>query len=193
MYFAATEATEHESIRLFLDALTRFTREVVDPPVHDWHGAIGHMFRTFGNRPTLLVLDEFPFMSRVSPALPSIIQRELGPGGSGQQSSVRLVLCGSAMSVMGGLLSSQSPLRGRAGMELVIQPFRYRDAADFWEITDPHLAVLVNAVLGGTPAYRYEFTQGDSPADLDDFDPWIIRTVLNPQTPLFREARYLLA
>ncbi len=25
------------------------------------------------------------------------------------------------------------------------------------------------------------------------FDFWVIRTVLNPQTPLFREARYLLA
>jgi hypothetical protein len=28
---------------------------------------------------------------------------------------------------------------------------------------------------------------------LADFDPWVLRTVLNPQLPLFREARYLLA
>lgn len=27
---------------------------------------------------------------------------------------------------------------------------------------------------------------------MSDFDAWVVRTVLNPQTPLFREARYLL-
>jgi hypothetical protein len=34
---------------------------------------------------------------------------------------------------------------------------------------------------------------GDAPDSLDDFDSWVLRTVLNPQIPLFREARYLLA
>jgi uncharacterized protein len=48
-------------------------------------------------------------------------------------------------------------------------------------------------VVGGTPAYRRELLREDTPADLADFNPWVSRTVLNPQTPLFREARYLLA
>ena len=193
LYFAATEATETESLRLFSDALTRHSRQVADYPLRDWNDAISYLLRLFRDRPVPVVLDEFPFLARVSPALPSIIQRELGPGGSGRDSSARLVLCGSAMSVMGGLLSGQAPLRGRASLELVIQPFPYRQAAQFWGITDPQLAVLVHSVVGGTPAYRYEFTRGESPADLSDFDAWVVRTVLNPQTPLFREARYLLA
>ena len=33
------------------------------------------------------------------------------------------------MSVMGGLLSGPAPLRGRAGLELIVQPFGYREAA----------------------------------------------------------------
>ncbi|WP_226898916.1 AAA family ATPase [Nonomuraea phyllanthi] len=193
MYFAATEATEAESLRLFTEALTRFTRQVVEIPFRDWNDAISYMFRAFSGRAVPLILDEFPFLCRASPALPSIIQRELGPGGSGGESVARLILCGSAMSVMGGLLSGQAPLRGRAGLELMIHPFRYRDAAEFWGVTDPRLAVLVHAIVGGTPAYRYEFTQGDVPESLDDFDSWVVRTVLNPQMPLFREARYLLA
>ncbi|GIF43041.1 AAA family ATPase [Actinoplanes xinjiangensis] len=193
MYFAATEATEAESLRLFAEALSRHTREFVETPFRDWNDAIAHMFRAISGKPTAVVIDEFPFLSKVSPALPSIIQRELGPGGSGRTSSVRLVLCGSAMSVMGGLLAGQAPLRGRAGLELVVQPFHHREAAEFWGITDPRLAALVHAVVGGTPAYRHEFTQGDSPTTIEDFDAWVIRTALNPQTPLFREARYLLA
>src|ERR1700735_2894103 len=138
-------------------------------------------------------MDEFPFLVKASPELPSIIQRELGPGGSGAGSRARLLRCGSAMSVMGGLLSGPAPLRGRAGFELIVHPFGYRDAARFWGITDPRLAVLVHSVVGGPPAYRRELLREDTPADLADFDPWVIRTVLNPQTPLFREARYLLA
>ena len=66
-------------------------------------------------------------------------------------------------------------------------------AARFWEISDPRLAVLVHSVVGGTPAYRRELVREDTPADVADFDAFVIRTVLNPQTPLFREARYLLA
>jgi hypothetical protein len=51
----------------------------------------------------------------------------------------------------------------------------------------------VHAVVGGTPAYRREFIRSDAPSGPDDFDAWVRRTALNPQTPLFREARYLLA
>lgn len=193
LYFAATEATEAESLRLFAEALARHTREVIDPPFRDWNDAIRYLFQQYTGEPVLVVIDEFPFLTRVSPALPSIIQREIGPGGTGQGSSVRLVLCGSAMSVMGGLLSGRAPLRGRAGLELVVHPFGYQDAAQFWGISDPILAMQVHMVVGGTPAYRREFTRGDAPSDLSDFNDWVIRTALNPVTPLFREARYLLA
>jgi DNA-binding MarR family transcriptional regulator len=76
---------------------------------------------------------------------------------------------------------------------LLVRPFDYRAAADFWGITDPRLAVLVHSVVGGTPAYRRAFVRGDAPTSIEDFDPWVIRTVLNPDVPIFREARYLLA
>ena len=92
-----------------------------------------------------------------------------------------------------GLLSGRAPLRGRAGLELVVHPFGYRDAAVFWGLGDPRLAMQVHMVVGGTPAYRREFTRGDAPNGPDDFDAWVVRTALNPLTPLFREARYLLA
>jgi AAA+ ATPase superfamily predicted ATPase len=193
LYFAATEATEAESLRLFADALVRHTREPLEQPFRDWNDAIRILLSRFTGDPVLVVMDEFPFLSRVSPALPSIIQRELGPGGAGSASSVRLVLCGSAMSVMGGLLSGGAPLRGRAGLELMVQPFRYRDAAAFWGISDPRLALQVHSIVGGTPAYGREFVRGDAPSGEEDFNAWVCRTVLNPQTPLFREARYLLA
>ena len=195
IYFPGLEVTEAVALRLFADEVIRFTGEPVRP-FRDWLEAIPYLFRLAGpagGPPVPVIIDEFPYLVKAAPELPSVIQRELGPGGSGPGSQARLLLCGSAMSVMGKLLSGRAPLRGRAGLELVVQPFSYTEAARFWGISDPKLAVLVHAVVGGTPAYRREFVRDEVPADLPDFEPWVIRTALNPQTPLFREARYLLA
>ncbi|MFG2942616.1 ATP-binding protein [Streptomyces sp. NPDC048282] len=146
-----------------------------------------------GGEPTVAVIDEFPFLVKASPSLPSIIQRALDPTAQHTNTPVRLLLCGSAVSSMGRLLSGEAPLRGRAGLELVLPTLDFRLAAEFWQITEPRTALLTNAIVGGTPAYRREFTQGDVPAGPDDFDAWVTRAVLNPVRPLFREARYLLA
>lgn len=192
-YFPALEATESVALRNFTDALIRYTGQPVRVPFRDWGDAIPYLFSATRDRPVPIVFDEFPFLAKASPSLPSVLQRELGPGGSGRESMARVLLCGSAMSVMGRLLAGQAPLRGRASLELLVRPFDYRDAAEFWGVTDPRLAVLLHSVIGGTPAYRQEFVRFDAPSGMDDFDDWIVRTVLNRQTPLFREARYLLA
>ncbi len=192
MYFPALEETEAVSLRAFGNALIR-QGVPVPGPLRDWGDAISLLLSAVRDQPRVVVIDEFPFLIKASPSLPSVIQRELGPGGSGQDSVARLLLCGSAMSVMGRLLSGSAPLRGRASLELILQPFGYLDAARFWGADDPRLAVLLHSIAGGTPAYRREFVAYDVPETLRDFDAWVLRTVLNPQSPLFREARYLLA
>ena len=56
---------------------------------------------------------------------------------------------------MRGLLGGTAPLRGRAKLELLVQPFDFREAADFWGVLgDPELAFQLHALVGGTPAYR---------------------------------------
>jgi hypothetical protein len=77
-------------------------------------------------------------------------------------------------------------LRGRASLELVLRPLGYAEAARFWDITDPHLALLVHSIVGGTPAYRRQFVRDDAPSSLEDFDDWVARAVLHPDRPLMR-------
>ncbi|WP_106403206.1 AAA family ATPase [Actinocorallia populi] len=189
-YFGATEATETESLLLFAEALTEYVGAPTPLRFASWDEAIVHLFSVGAERPGPIVIDEFPYLSKVAPALPSILQREIDRGVS-RRNPIRLLLCGSAMSVMGRLLAGTAPLRGRANLELVVRPFDYQMAAGFWGADDPALAVRLHAVVGGTPAYR-RFVNDDAPTDLADFDDWVLRTVLDPGTPLFREARYLL-
>lgn len=193
-YFGATEGSAGESLRLLGEALGNWSGAGAPLRLDNWSAAVERLFSLGGDRPRTVVLDEFPYLARVEPSLPSLLQRELdAPAQAGRGSRVRLLLCGSAMSVMGRLLAGTAPLRGRAGLELVLQPLHYRDAARFWGVSDPVLAVLLHSVVGGTPAYRREFVRDDAPLDRADFDDWMLRTVLEPATPLFREPRYLLA
>ena len=69
----------------------------------------------------------------------------------------------------------------------------YQLAARFWEIDDPQLAVLLYSIVGGTPAYRDGMAGGRGPQSIADLDPWVTENVLSRFSPLFREARYLLA
>ncbi|HEX5494471.1 MAG TPA: ATP-binding protein [Mycobacteriales bacterium] len=204
-YFGATEATATESLRQFGAALAAHTGSPARFAFATWDEAITTLFRHGsqpdgpdgssdpGGRSFLVVVDEFPYLTRATPEIPSLIQRELDRYQT-QSNRLRLLLCGSAMSVMGGLLAGTAPLRGRAGLELVVQPFGYRDAAEFWTVGhQPGLAARLHAVVGGTPAYRHQFLADDTPGGDEEFDDWICRTVLSPVSPMFREARYLLA
>ncbi len=142
------------------------------------------------NGPSLVVLDEFPYLLHHSPELPSLLQRFIdstreGPG------ALRLILCGSALSVMTKLLEGTQALRGRASVDIVVRSFDYRTSARFWGIDDPSTALAVNAVVGGTPGYR-DLLQASPPKRLQDFSKWVAAGPLNPSSALFREDDYLL-
>jgi uncharacterized protein len=138
----------------------------------------------------LLVLDEFPYLAANSPELPSVIQAlydRRGP--SSGAPPFRIVLCGSAISVMSTLLSGNQALRGRAVIDMRLGPFSYRDAAAYWG-APTETAFLVDAVLGGAPGYKD--IVGAPPAR-DQLFSWLRRSVLNPSHALFTEPDYLLA
>jgi AAA+ ATPase superfamily predicted ATPase len=193
-YWCAQEGTDAESLAFLGEALAQFLDSPAPLRFDDWRTAIDALLALGRDRPLPVVIDEFPYLAKANHALPSIIQAAYGPlRPERHESRTRLLLCGSAMSFMGRILAGDAPLRGRAGLDLVVRPLDHQLAAEFWGIDDPRLALQVGAVLGGTPAYRREFVRNDTPADLADFDDWVVRTVLDPSSPLFREARYLLA
>ena len=195
-YHEAIEGTETEALRNLGEKLSTHTGAPARLAFDGWASAIDALFTLgVGDQPHVVVLDELPYLINARSSLPSIIQAALTPRGVHRRCSrTRLVLCGSALSMMGKLLSGNAPLRGRAGLDLVVPSFDYREAARFWGLSSlPALAARVYAVVGGTPAYRREFVADDAPSDLQDFDAWVVRTLLNPACPLFREGRYLLA
>jgi uncharacterized protein len=141
----------------------------------------------------LLVIDELPYLLQHSPEIPGLLQLLYDRSQSGKAPSGRIVLCGSAMSVMSALLSGTKPLRGRAVLDLRLPAFDYRTARTHWQVADPETAFLIDACLGGAAGYR-PLAPAASPQSTAEFDDWVARTLLDPGRALYSrvEAEFLL-
>ncbi|MGH3290510.1 MAG: AAA family ATPase [Trebonia sp.] len=200
LYHLATEQAEPVSLRRFGDSLATWAGLSAGSfGFRDWERALQTATEVLATRarqaispgaPGLLILDEFPYLCQETPGLPSIIQSlydNWGPGAGARP--LRLILCGSAISVMADLLSGTRALRGRAALELRVRPFGYRDAREYWGIGTPAAAFAHNAIVGGTPGYRELVLDPAVPEDPRQLGGWLARNVLRPSMPLFDEAR----
>ncbi len=140
------------------------------------------------------MIDEVQRVIAKAPEVPSVIQHLLGPGGLGGASGgTRLLLCGSAFGEMRRLLDGDAPLRGRATLELIVEPFPYRTAAGYWGLSsNPAAALRLDSFVGGTPAYRV-LADGETPAIDGDVDAWVVRRLLDASSSLFREGRIVVS
>ena len=174
------------ALRRFSDALGRHHGLVLGP-APDWSSALEQVTRGPLAVP-LLVIDELPYLLEHSPEIESAIQHVIDE--SRDNRGTRIILAGSSLAIMDGLLGGGRPLRGRADLHLNLQPFDFRVAGAFWGIADPAVAFRVHAVLGGSPGYRV--LAPPPPARMGGFDRWVIEGVLNPAAALYREDSYLL-
>jgi AAA+ ATPase superfamily predicted ATPase len=110
----------------------------------------------------VLVLDEFQWLCESSPDLPSVLQR-LWDLEWQRENHVMVILCGSFIGFMEReVLGARSPLHGRRTADLRIEPFGFREAADFHPRWSREEQARAYFVCGGIPAYLLRFDPGHS-------------------------------
>ena len=133
----------------------------------------------------LLIIDEFPYMCRGNPSIPSIIQVLWDEKLKDQ--NVMIVLCGSAMSfIEKKLLSEKNPLYGRATGVYKMKELPYDDAIKFFPHYSDENKMLAYAVLGGIPHYLRQFELELSLKEN------IIKHVLTKGCVLYSEVEFLI-
>ncbi|MGH3278140.1 MAG: AAA family ATPase [Trebonia sp.] len=188
-YALAQEQTRQLALEMLADSLGRQLGIPAAVRFPGWDDALRFFFQQAAGR--LIVIDEFPFLLRHSPELPSVIQSLYDEARNDPAApSPRLILCGSALSVMTELLSGQKPLRGRAVLDMSLRPFDFRDARRFWEIEDLDVAFRTHAIFGGTPGYR-DLIEVAPPDAVAGLPAWLGR-VFQPSGAMLSEAEYLL-
>lgn len=113
LFYSALQTNDTSQRRRFTAALktagvpsTRFTE-----CYEDWDTALSETACLPGAGKKLVVIDEFPYMAEQNGTLASILQHVWDHALS--KGNVMLVLCGSSVSFMEGLLEAESPLFGR--------------------------------------------------------------------------------
>ncbi len=193
-YYSAIRGSSGESLRDLGARLAAFTGAVAPFAFEDWDTAVHALLALGRDSETMVVLDEYPYLLEHTPALDTIIQRALGSRATTRtQTRTRLILCGSAMSVMSKILIGTAPLRGRAGLNLRIAPFDVPTARTLHGIADLRIAFRTYAVIGGVAAYAREMVANDIPCTAAAFDSWICHRILSPSAPLFSEMELLLS
>lgn len=125
------------------------------PPLRfvDWEEALRFFGEQAAVAPVAVILDEFQYLCAAHTALPSIIQRHWDRW-QRAGTPIVLVLSGSALSFMEGLLARSAPLYGRATQRPMLEPLDYRDAAGFAPRQSPEELLRRYAMIGGTPQYQ---------------------------------------
>jgi uncharacterized protein len=163
--------------------------------LESWDDAVAQLLRLGAGGTTAVAIDEFGYLLEGSPELASVIAAGIGPAGqAANPGQARLILCGSAIALMRALTGGEAPLRGRAGLELVMQPFDHRQIASVLGTDrDPVLAARLFAVIGGVIGYATDMVDHELPHTSEDFSRWVVRRVLSPAATLHHEATTLLA
>lgn len=96
-----------------------------------------------------LCLDEFPYLVKQSPELPSILQKLW----DSRSLNYHLILCGSSHNMMyGTFLDATAPMYGRADVLMRLAPLRIPFISEALGL-DPEESIREYAVWGGVPRY----------------------------------------
>lgn len=163
VFHTAAGRTVSEELRLLaLAAAPASTgrRDLSRRPFADWDDAAESLAEEATDERLLVVIDEFPELVRVSPELPGVLRALLDRLGDRR---LKLLLCGSAVSVMEAIQTERAPLYGRVDLRLLLHPFEPHECAPLLADLPPAERAQVWVLLDGMPLY---LTWWDQQADV---------------------------
>lgn len=148
VYFLADRTGEVNQRFLFSMAAGTVVPDFEKATYADWESLLRSFNRQLPRRLTLC-LDEFPYLVKSCPALPSIIQKLLNE----RELRFDLIICGSSQQLMQGyVLDKREPLYGLADEIIRLQPIPARFIGPALGCSAEE-AVCEYAVWGGVPRY----------------------------------------
>jgi uncharacterized protein len=185
LVLVADQGAPGRQLARFADALEPHLS--VRPELADLPALFRALYRLSARERLLVAIDEFPYLlpgsERARRAVLSGVQATIEEEREG--SRLKLVLCGSHIAQMQGLLAEQSPLRGRL-TPLAIDSLPLPDARLFFSGDGLERRIEKFAVSGGMPMYLAELSRRDS------LRAAVCESVLDPRGPLFNDPREIL-
>lgn len=148
IYYMAGDLVDNVQLEMLQELLAQKFPEIGMAKFDNWEDLF-MMLNRLTDRQFTLCLDEFPYMVKHSPGLPSIIQRIL----DSKTLKYNLVICGSSQRMMQEMILSQSePLYGRADAIIDVRPIPLPYLQEGLGL-DAISTVEEYSVWGGVPRY----------------------------------------
>ena len=188
VYYSCRELSDKNQLVAFSERILKAgipAAKYIDS-FQDWEAALKSILELPSqNSKKLLIIDEFPYMCRSNPSIPSIMQALWDE--SLKDQDVMIILCGSAMSfIENSILSEKNPLYGRATGIYKMNELPFDDAVKFFPDYSDEDKLLSYAILGGVPHYLRQFEPTLSLRDN------ILNNILMKGCVLYSEVEFLI-
>lgn len=148
VYFMADNSNMPQQIELFSKAVARKIADFDKLRYPDWETLLTELNHRTSDKFTVC-LDEFPYLVKSCPSLPSTLQRLI----DSRSLKYNIAICGSSQHLMHGLvLDATAPLYGRADQILKLYPIHIKYLQEGLQL-DAASAIEEYAVWGGVPRY----------------------------------------
>ncbi len=119
--------------------------------------AVAFVFEKAIERKLYFVIDEYPYIRKISPSIDSKLQRVIDQ--YRHSTHVCFFLCGSSVSTMEGLLSEGNPLYRRFALSILLKEMDYYDSSLFYPTFSLADKVRLFAAFGGSPFYNSQINE----------------------------------
>ncbi|MBQ8036966.1 MAG: ATP-binding protein, partial [Proteobacteria bacterium] len=151
IYYESKQTTEMNNVA----SLSNLISEFYNYPklsFDNFEAVLDFLFQKAVNDPFIFVLDEYPYLRAAIPGLDSILQTLIDK--YRDNSSLKLILCGSFIDVMKSLLLSENPLYGRVDRTIDLKPMDYYESSLFYPGYSNEDKIRLYSVFGGIPYYN---------------------------------------
>lgn len=187
IYYQATRGTAAQQIRELTDVVGEHFDDAAlksGAELSDWRGFFRYLGAQSERDPTMLIIDEFPYLLEDSPELTSVLQAEWDQ--RWKESGFKLILCGSHITMMKQLGEHDQPLHGRRTARLKVSPFIYRDLNSILPGYDSLDLFRSYGIFGGIPGHLNRLDESKSLSEN------VSQAMLEPSRRLYDEARHIL-
>jgi AAA+ ATPase superfamily predicted ATPase len=183
IYFLADKRGTAINAREFAANSARYFNDIT-PEVRNFDDAFIYILKRTEDRKLIVTIDEFAYLVEKDDSIPSVFQKIVDVHLKG--TNTYLILCGSSISMMEGILGYRSPLYGRRTGQWKVTPLRFKDSWSFLPRYSLEEFIEAFSVVGNIPAYLLQF---DDSADIYEN---IEKGILRRGNPLYDEVEFIL-
>lgn len=186
VYFLSQKISEQENLKMLGKLVgEKYKDRILQANgFSDWQMLFEYLKEHVKER-LVFVIDEFPYLAENNKAISSIFQ--YGWDEYLKETPVYLILCGSSISMMEQeVLGYKAPLYGRRTGQILLKPFDFYQASEFFPELTFEKRLSFFSIVGGNPSYLSKIIKEDS------IEENLRKNFLSPEALLYNEVEFIL-